>query len=158
VLSFLRQIDFHGSALQSSPEFWALTQTRLQAGCWTVLLGFLAGEVAFRHPPYQSPAGHLHDQVLSGRTIHSLAQTAFAILRDQPRLVILPDEVIQVMISFEDYLPASTSISATRAAFWAILLALKSDAPFAAVTGTGIYLYLVNEHPTDWLNELRWAK
>ena len=65
---------------------------------------------------------------------------------DEPRLVVLGDEIIQVVVGFEDDVAAAPAIAAAGAAFGPELLPLESDATFAAVTGAGIDLDLVDEH------------
>ena len=50
------------------------------------------------------------------------------------------------MIGFENDVAAPASIASAGAAFGAVLLALKSDTTFAAVTSASIDFYLINKH------------
>ncbi len=70
----------------------------------------------------------------------------FAVLRDELRLIILGDEVVQVVVGFEDDIAAAPAVAAAGAALGAILLALERHAAFAAVAGSRVNFDFVNEH------------
>src|SRR5207244_5160678 len=95
--------------------------------------------------PHQCAARNLDEEVLAGMAVHAFAQTGLAVLGDEPRLVILRDEIVQVMIRFQDHVTATSAIAATGSAFWTILLALEGDAAFAAVSSPGVDPDFVNE-------------
>jgi hypothetical protein len=78
--------------------------------------------------------------------IHPFSQTGFAFFGDQARLIILGDEVVQIMIGFEDDISAASAIAAAGAALGPIFFALERNATFAAMPGSGVNFYLVNEH------------
>ena len=78
--------------------------------------------------------------------VHPLAEACLTILCDQTRLVILPNEIVQVVVCFEDDIAAASAVAAARSAFRTILLALKSDAALAAVSRPCKDLDFVNEH------------
>src|SRR5438552_18353776 len=78
--------------------------------------------------------------------IHSLAEASLAILCNQARLIILRDQIVQVMIGFEDPLAATAAITTAGSTFGTILLSLKGDAPFTPVSCAGVDLYFINEH------------
>ena len=92
------------------------------------------------------PQGTLIDQVLAGMAVHAIAHAESAILRDEARLVILGDEVVQVVVGFEDDVAAAPAVAAAGPALGTILLALEGDAAFAAVAGPRVDLDFVNEH------------
>src|SRR5205085_11681676 len=96
--------------------------------------------------PDESAAGNLHHQVLSGRAVHPFTQTSFAVGRDEAWLKILGDEIIQVVVSFQDNVAAAAAVAATGPALGAIFLPLKGHATLAAVAGSGVNFYFVYEH------------
>ena len=49
-------------------------------------------------------------------SIHSLAHTRFAEFGNEARLVILPDQIVQIMIRFENHIATTPAVAATRAA------------------------------------------
>ena len=67
-------------------------------------------------------------------------------LRDQPRLVILGDEIVQVVVGLQNHVAAATAVAAVGAALGTILLALESHAAFAAVARARVDFDFVNEH------------
>src|SRR5579862_194231 len=85
--------------------------------------------------------------------IHAFAQAHFAVFRDEFGLVVLRDEIVQIVIGFEDHVAATPAIAAAGAAFGTILLARESHAASATVTRARVNFYLVDKHknhsPTD---------
>jgi hypothetical protein len=65
--------------------------------------------------------------------IHPFAQASLAILRNKARLVVLRDEVVQVVVCFQNDVAASTAIASAWPTLRPILLTLKCHAAFAAV-------------------------
>jgi len=65
--------------------------------------------------------------------VHALAKARFAGLGDEARLIILGDEVVEIVVGFEDDVAAASAVAAAGSALRTILFALESDAPLAAV-------------------------
>ena len=78
--------------------------------------------------------------------VHAIAHAELAVLRNEARLVVLGNEVVQVVVGFEDDARATPAVTATRPALGTILLTLESDATFAAVAGPRVDFDFVNEH------------
>ena len=78
--------------------------------------------------------------------IHALPESELAVLGDEARLIVLANKIVQVVVAFEDDVPAAPAVAAAGAALGTILLALESDAPLAAVAGPGVNPDFVNEH------------
>jgi hypothetical protein len=85
--------------------------------------------------------------------IHPLSQTALAFFGYQARLVILSDEIIEIMIGFENDITATPAIPSAGTAFGPIFLTLKCDAAFAAMSRSRVNFYLVNKHNKKWNGE-----
>ena len=60
-----------------------------------------------------------------------------AILRDQARNIVLPDEVVQVVVRLQNHVAAAPAIAAARAALGPELLPLKRNAAASSVPGAG---------------------
>ena len=90
-----------------------------------------------RQFPHHRAARHFHDEVLAGVAIHALAHAELSVLGDQPGLIILGDQVVQVVVGFQDDIAAATAVAPARTAFRAVLLALKCDASLAAMARPG---------------------
>ena len=142
------KIDFKGAAAGRNAKQGPLSDAGAErggAGLRLIFSRFLRG--AFRGAsPYERAAGHFDDDVLAGVTVHAIAHAESAVLSDEARLVILRDEIIQVVIGFEDNVAAAPAVAAARSALGPILLALEGDAPFAAMASPRVNLDLVNEH------------
>jgi len=82
-------------------------------------------------------------------TVHAFSEAGFAILREQARLIILSDEIVQVVIGFEDHVATAPAVATAGPAFGPVFLTLKRDAAFAAVTGAGIHFDFVNKHGNE---------
>jgi hypothetical protein len=84
--------------------------------------------------------------------IHSFAQAALPVLRDQAGLIVLCDEIIEVMVGFQNDVSAAPPVSSARPALGPILLTLKGDAPLPAVPRARINFDLIHEHIQSVLN------
>jgi len=69
-----------------------------------------------------------------------------AFLGNQARLVVLRDEIVQIVIRFENHVPAAAAVAAAGPALGTIFLTLKGNTAFAAMAGAGEYSNLVNKH------------
>jgi hypothetical protein len=78
--------------------------------------------------------------------VHAFAQPALAILGDQTRLIILSDQIIKIVIGFEDYIAAASPIAAAWPPLGPILLTLERDRSFAAVPRAGLHFDLIDKH------------
>ena len=81
--------------------------------------------------------------------IHPVAHAELTILSEQARLIILRDQVIQVVVGFENHIAAASAITSARSTFGTILFALECDAPFAAMACASIDFDFVNEHRSE---------
>jgi hypothetical protein len=97
-------------------------------------------------PPYERTAGHLDDEVPPGVPIHAFAFAMLPVLRDEPRLIELIDEVVQIVICLEYHIPAASSIAAIRSSLGPEGFAAERDAAATAVTGAGEDLDFIHEH------------
>ena len=79
-------------------------------------------------------------------SVHSFAETELAILRNESRLIVLRDQIVQVMVRFENDFASATAVTAIWSAFGTILLAAECDTTFSAVPTARINFYFVNEH------------
>ena len=107
--------------------------------------GFARADVR-RQLPHERPAGDLDDQVFSRGTIHAFAQAHGAVLCNQARLIILRDEIVKVVVGFQDHLAAAAAVAAAGSSLGTILLALERHATLAAMAGARVNLDLVNKH------------
>ena len=96
--------------------------------------------------PNQSSARNFDDTVFAGRAIHAFAHPGFSGVGNQTRIIELRYQVIEVVVGFQDYVPAASPIAAAGAALGDKGFPMKSHAAFAAVTGSGKDLYFVNKH------------
>jgi hypothetical protein len=78
--------------------------------------------------------------------IHALAQPALAVLGEKARLIILRDEVVEIVVGFENDIASAAAIAAAGSALGPVFLALESDAPFPAVPGSGLNFDLIDKH------------
>ena len=97
-------------------------------------------------PPNERSDGNFNDQVLPGMPIHAFSQPGMAFLRNQPRLVKLRDQVIEVVIGLKNHVSPTPAVAAAGAALGTIGLAMKGHTAFAAVTGARVNFYLIDEH------------
>ena len=75
-----------------------------------------------------------------------LAKAEDAVLRDQPRDVILLDQIVQVVVGLQNHAAAAAAVAAARPALGHERLAMKRHGTFAAVTGLGVNFDFVDEH------------
>jgi hypothetical protein len=67
-------------------------------------------------------------------------------LREKPRLVILRDEIVQVVVGLQYDVAPAAAIAARGAAFGAERFAQESDTALPAVTGAGKDFDFIDEH------------
>ena len=96
--------------------------------------------------PDERAARHLYEKIFAGVTVHSLAEPELAILRNESRLIVLRDQIVQVMVRFENDFASATAVTAIWSAFGTILLAAECDTTFSAVPTARVNFYFVNEH------------
>ena len=72
--------------------------------------------------------------------------SGFAIFGNEPLLIVLRDEIVEVVVRFEDDVSAATAVAAAGSAFGDKGLAMERDTAFAAVTGAGVDFYFIDEH------------
>jgi hypothetical protein len=87
--------------------------------------------------------------------IHPLAQASLAFFGNQPRLVVLTDEVVQIVVSHQNHIAAPPAIASARTTLWPILLALERDTALSAMSGPGIDFDLIDKHGKNKKGEAR---
>ena len=78
--------------------------------------------------------------------VHSFAETLLSIFGNEPRLIILRNQIVEIVICFENDLATAAAVPAIGPAFRTILLATEGNTTFSAVPAAGINFYFVNEH------------
>src|SRR5579884_446986 len=101
--------------------------------------------------PNQRPAGDLDQQIFSRMPVHPFAHARLACLGDEPRRVILRDEIVQVVVGLQNDIAAASAVAAAGPALGDEGFAMERDAALAAMTCTGKYFDLVYEH-ADLIN------
>ena len=109
----------------------------------------LRGRLGRFQTPYQRAARNPHHQVLPGRSIHPLAQAWLAVLGNQPRIVKLRHQIIQIMVRQQNHVAAPPAVAAAGTAFGAISFAQKGHAAFAAVARASKNLDFIYKHRKD---------
>jgi hypothetical protein len=79
-------------------------------------------------------------------SIHSFAQALLAFLGDETWLVVLIDQVIEIVIGFENDVATTAAVAAAGPAFGPVGLTMKGHGAFPTVAGLRINLDLVDEH------------
>ena len=77
------------------------------ADLWLLFACF--GNTRIVGSPHQRAARDFHHQVLPSMAIHPFPHTHLPVLCHQARLVILSDEIVQVVVSFEDDISAAAT-------------------------------------------------
>src|SRR6266404_4946834 len=148
-LHFLFEKDFHGPFAPGETEGRAFAGGKLQRfGPGFCLAGFgrQIARLAWGQSPHQRAARDPHQQILAGVAVHAFALAVLAIFRQQPWLIILRDEIVQVVIGLQDHVAAAAAITASRAALGPRRLPQKSDTTFSAVTGARENFDFVDKH------------
>ncbi len=86
-----------------------------------------------------------HDDIVGAVPVLFLAAAAFAVFRDQTRLIFEIEQRRQAFIDLEDYAAAAPAIAARRAAERPILLAQKRNSTVAALPGVHEYPGFINK-------------
>src|SRR6187399_2805701 len=79
--------------------------------------------------------------------IHAFSHAALSNLRNQPRLVILRDQIVQVVVGLQNHAATATAVAAARTALRNISLAMESHRAFPTVSRSRKYFNFVDEHP-----------
>jgi hypothetical protein len=110
-------------------------------GPWRLGRRIIAGD-----SPDDGAARDLDDQILASTAVHTFAKAIATVLGDEPRVIELGNQVIDVMIRFEDHVPSASPVASVRAAFGAKRFAKERDAALAAVSGLRMNFDFVDEH------------
>jgi hypothetical protein len=78
--------------------------------------------------------------------VHSFTQAVLAIVREEPRLVKLRDEIVQVVVGLQNDIASAPAIAAGRAAFGPERFTEKCNTAFSAVAGARKNFDFVDEH------------
>src|SRR5208283_3462623 len=82
---------------------------------------------------------YAHDDIVGAMTVLFLAAAAFAVFRDQARLIFEIEQRRQAFIDLEDYAAAAPAVAARRSAERPEFLAQKRDCTVAALPGVHEY-------------------
>src|SRR5436190_23988696 len=107
-------------------------------------LCFVAGRTG--ELPDERAARNFDQQVLARVAVHAFAHAWLALFGDQPWLIILRDQIVDVAIPLENDVPAAPAIAAAGPALGSISLALEGHGALPAVPGARIHFYFINEH------------
>src|SRR5262252_8725926 len=83
---------------------------------------------AGRQFPDDCSAGNFDDDILSRGAIHAFAETLVTVFGKEFRLIILPDQIVEIMIGFENHVAAAATVAAVGTTFGTVLLAAKRHA------------------------------
>src|SRR5207249_7377475 len=86
------------------------------------------------------------EEVLARVAVHPFAQAVLAGLGEEPRLVELRDEIVQVVVGLQNDVAPAPAIAAGRAAFGAEGFTEESDTALPTVTGARKNFDFVDEH------------
>ena len=78
--------------------------------------------------------------------VHPFAQAVLAFLREESRLVILRDEIVQIVVGLQNDVAPAPAIAAGGAAFGPGRFTEESDTALPTVTGTRKNFDFVDEH------------
>src|SRR5712691_8007674 len=114
------------------------------------ILGLIATDFRCWFRPLQLPdhraTGNFNQQILAGVSIHAIAHAKLAVLGEQAGLIILGYEIIQIVVGFQNDAAAASAVPTAGTALGTILLALKGDTTFPAVTRPRVNFNFVYEH------------
>src|SRR5205823_6234856 len=82
---------------------------------------------------------------LAGATVHAFAHAVLTVLRKEPRLVVLRDEVVQVMVRLQNHVAAVPAVTAGRAAFGPERFPEEGHTTFPAMAGARENFYFVDQ-------------
>src|SRR5207244_1094074 len=107
-----------------------------------------------RQSPNQRAARDLYEQVFAGVAVHPFAHAVLAFLGNEPRLIILGDEVVQVVVGLQNHVAPAPAVAAGRAALGPGRFTEEGDAAFPAVSGARENFDFVDEH-SCWSSTFR---
>src|SRR5438876_9513550 len=86
------------------------------------------GFIFSSHSPNDGAARNLHKQIFSGMAIHAFAHPGLAFLGNEPRLIILSDQIVEVMVGLQNHVSTAATVASAGSAFGAIFLSLEGHA------------------------------
>ena len=146
---FFFQIEFHGpftAGVRQHRTFARGKSHRLTCALLAGGIGRAGREPARRQTPDQRAAGNFHQQLFAGASVHSFAHAVLAVLRNEPGLVILCDEIVQVVVGLQNNVAATPTVPAGRTAFRSGCFTQESDTTLPAMTGARENFDFVDEH------------
>ena len=78
--------------------------------------------------------------------VHTLAHARLAVPGDEPRDIVLRDEIVEVVVRLQRHVAAAPAVAAAGPALGDVGLAMEGDAALAAVPRLRVNFYLVDEH------------
>ena len=81
--------------------------------------------------------------------VHAFAQAVLAIRRNEARLIVLGDEVVEVVVGLQNHAAAPSAVAATGAAFGHEGFPMERDTAFATVPRPCVNLDFVNKHAVN---------
>jgi hypothetical protein len=149
-LRFGRQINFHRAFTAGMADQWASTGAEFQGGRLFALFGLgrdLFGRADGRWQfPDKGAARNFYEEVFSGSAIHAFSQSSFTFLCDEPGLVVLRNQIVQIVIGLQNDTSAAPAVAAARPAFGNIRFSMKRHASLAAMTGAGEDFHFIDKH------------
>ena len=145
---FLFQVNFHGpfraGVTDDRAAGWKLA--RSVAASSLVPASAAGGSAAVHAAKPACRTGTFTDQILARRAVHALAQSRLAVLGDEPGIVELGHQIVQVVVGLKNDIAAAPAVAAAGAAFGPEGFPQKGDAAFAAVSGPPIDFDFINKH------------
>ena len=146
-VAFFGEVHFHRGHAAGMTDERTLPTARAQHRFFPGVLGsFVAGLNFHGQPPDHRSTGNFDDEIFAGEAVATFAAAALAILRDQLGLKKLGDEIVKIVISFQNHTAAAPAVATAGAALGNVGFAMKRDGSLAAVAGAGENFNLVNEH------------
>src|SRR4051794_35921709 len=99
--------------------------------------------------PDQCAARNFNQEIFASVPIHALPQSALSVLCNQPWLVVLGDQIVQIVVRFQYDIAPATTVSPAGPAFRPVFLPLKRYAAFPSVTRPCVNFDFVDEH-VNW--------
>jgi len=89
--------------------------------------------------------------------IHAFSHAGLPRFGDQPGLVELVDEIVEIVAGLEDDVPTLAAIAAAGTAFGTVGLTMEGDASLSSMTSPGEDLDFINKHGSgvDWWKDPR---
>jgi hypothetical protein len=101
--------------------------------------------------PHKRAAGNFYDEILARMAVHPLAHAPLADFGDEPRHVVLRDEIVEVVVRLQNHAPSASPVAAARTTLGNVRFAMERDGAFAAVSRPRVNFDFVDEHSVSFL-------